>query len=245
MQFGGHGDGDGEFNMPWGIDVDELGDVYVADWRNDRVQKFTADGEFIFGIGRSGDGEGEFNRPSGVTVDADGDIYVADWRQRPGPAVQAGRSVRRAVPRRRDAVEAGSPLHEVERESPQAAGDDFTRTPEARSVAGVGASGWMLHVHRRLRLGPSAGVPKGSLSARASRDLGGTAVTYTLHSVLIHEAHSNLAVQSGDQEREKGARWGNRALAVRLSDMQYPICRNVGKCLLSPAGPQHCYLIHY
>jgi streptogramin lyase len=65
--------------MPWGIHVDELGEVYVADWRNDRIQKFTAEGEFVFKIGESGDGEGEFNRPSGVAVDGDGDIYVADW----------------------------------------------------------------------------------------------------------------------------------------------------------------------
>ena len=55
MEFGGHGKGDGEFDMPWGICVDELGDVYVADWRNDRVQKFTAEGEFLFKIGKSGE----------------------------------------------------------------------------------------------------------------------------------------------------------------------------------------------
>ncbi len=66
--------------MPWGVAVDEIGDVYIADWRNDRVQKFGADGEFIFEFGGSGGEDGEFNRPSGVMVDGDGDIYVADWR---------------------------------------------------------------------------------------------------------------------------------------------------------------------
>ncbi|MEZ4662952.1 MAG: NHL repeat-containing protein [Caldilineaceae bacterium] len=64
--------------MPWGIAVDELGDVYVADWRNDRVQKFSATGEFCMTIGQAGCGNGEFNRPSGVAVDLHGDIYVAD-----------------------------------------------------------------------------------------------------------------------------------------------------------------------
>jgi DNA-binding beta-propeller fold protein YncE len=65
--------------MPWGVTIDELGDVYVADWRNDRIQKFSHDGRFVFAFGSSGEGDGQFNRPSGVAVDLDGDIYVADW----------------------------------------------------------------------------------------------------------------------------------------------------------------------
>ena len=77
-KWGRHGSGDGEFNMPWGIAVDELGDVYVADWRNDRIQKFTGDGSFIFKFGSSGQADAKFNRPAGVAVDMDGDIYVAD-----------------------------------------------------------------------------------------------------------------------------------------------------------------------
>ena len=36
-----------------GITVDDEGDVYVSDWRNDRIQKFGADGEFIFQFGVS------------------------------------------------------------------------------------------------------------------------------------------------------------------------------------------------
>jgi DNA-binding beta-propeller fold protein YncE len=58
--------------------VDEAGDVYVADWRNDRVQKFTSDGEFVMKFGESGSANSEFNRPTDVAVDADGDIYVCD-----------------------------------------------------------------------------------------------------------------------------------------------------------------------
>ncbi|MDE0197429.1 MAG: NHL repeat-containing protein, partial [Caldilineaceae bacterium] len=76
--WGSYGCGEGEFNMPWGIAVDEVGDVYVADWRNDRVQKFGADGDFKMAFGESGCGDGQFNRPSGVDVDRHGDIYVVD-----------------------------------------------------------------------------------------------------------------------------------------------------------------------
>ena len=59
------GNGDGEFNMPWGIAVDELGDVYVVDWRNDRVQKFGGGWEFPLRIGSSGDGNGQFSPAGG------------------------------------------------------------------------------------------------------------------------------------------------------------------------------------
>ena len=51
----------------------------VADWRNDRVQKFDADGSHIATIGSPGSGEGELYRPAGVTVDEDGNLYIADW----------------------------------------------------------------------------------------------------------------------------------------------------------------------
>jgi DNA-binding beta-propeller fold protein YncE len=53
--------------------------VYVADWRNDRIQKFSPEGKFLMKFGSHGSGDGQFNRPSDVAVDKDGDIYVADW----------------------------------------------------------------------------------------------------------------------------------------------------------------------
>ena len=65
--------------MPWGIEVDEKGDVYVADWRNDRIQKFSSDGDFIWSLGNRGTGSGEFRRPTGIAVDKHGDIYVSDF----------------------------------------------------------------------------------------------------------------------------------------------------------------------
>ena len=65
--------------MPWGITLDKSGNIYVADWRNDRIQKFDHDGHFLMQIGSSGSGPGQLNRPTGVAVDKDGIIYVADW----------------------------------------------------------------------------------------------------------------------------------------------------------------------
>jgi DNA-binding beta-propeller fold protein YncE len=55
-QFGGFGSGAGQFNLPWGIGLDKDGNVYVADWRNDRIQRFTPDGGWLATFGRSGGG---------------------------------------------------------------------------------------------------------------------------------------------------------------------------------------------
>ena len=43
--------------------------MYIADWRNDRIQKFAPDGRFLMKFGSSGSEDGEFNRPADVAVD--------------------------------------------------------------------------------------------------------------------------------------------------------------------------------
>jgi len=44
---GSSGEVEGQFWNPTGIAVDATGNVYVADRDNHRIQKFTADGQFI------------------------------------------------------------------------------------------------------------------------------------------------------------------------------------------------------
>ena len=44
--FGSYGNLAGQFDQPWGIDVDASGNVYVADWLNKRIQKFDSAGNF-------------------------------------------------------------------------------------------------------------------------------------------------------------------------------------------------------
>ena len=60
--------------------IDRQGAIYVADWGNDRIQKFSADGAFLASYGTSGRGDdpGQLWRPSGVAVDRNGTVYVAD-----------------------------------------------------------------------------------------------------------------------------------------------------------------------
>lgn len=47
FEWGKHGNKRGEFIVPHGIDLDNLGNVYVADRENNRIQKFDAEGNFI------------------------------------------------------------------------------------------------------------------------------------------------------------------------------------------------------
>lgn len=74
------------FYCPFGVAVDRLGNVYVADAQNDTISKVTPAGVvttlagFVDGSG-SADGTGigaRFSAPSGVAVDRMGNIYVAD-----------------------------------------------------------------------------------------------------------------------------------------------------------------------
>ncbi|MDQ5949353.1 MAG: tripartite motif-containing protein 71 [Patescibacteria group bacterium] len=92
------GSGTGQFNNPHSVAVDNMGNVYVADGSNNRIQKFDSSGNFIsmFGwgvntgasaletcasgcrVGLSGTGNGQISGASALTVDASGNIYVAE-----------------------------------------------------------------------------------------------------------------------------------------------------------------------
>lgn len=70
----------GAFNEPWGVAVAPDGSVYVADTWNHRIQKFTAEGEFITMWGQFGAAESNmhFWGPRGVAVDDEGRVFITD-----------------------------------------------------------------------------------------------------------------------------------------------------------------------
>jgi len=79
LEWGGFGNGDGQFVCPWGVATDPAGNVYVADQcNNQRIQKFTAAGIYITQWGSFGSGDRQFANPYGVAVDPAGNVYVAD-----------------------------------------------------------------------------------------------------------------------------------------------------------------------
>lgn len=75
---GRRGDGDGEFNFPVGIGVNQEGFFAVTDTGSCSVQLFSPDFKFVRRFGRQGTAPGLFVRPKGVAFDSEGHIYVVD-----------------------------------------------------------------------------------------------------------------------------------------------------------------------
>lgn len=79
------GTGTGEANTEIGYDLvlDAAGNVYLSEPHpfgpgNDRLQKFSPEGQLLATWGGSGIGPGQFNQPTGLAVDGKGNIFVVD-----------------------------------------------------------------------------------------------------------------------------------------------------------------------
>ncbi|MGI8832299.1 MAG: 6-bladed beta-propeller, partial [Nitrososphaeraceae archaeon] len=69
-------EGEGEFTLPYGLDVDIEGNVWVADRGSNCIQKFDINGDFIKSFGTEGNQSGQFNLPTSVIIDSHGDLYI-------------------------------------------------------------------------------------------------------------------------------------------------------------------------
>ena len=73
----------GRVRQPRGAASDAAGRVWVADFGNNRVQLFGADGSSLLALGARGSGPGQFNDPCDIAVGPSGLVFVADtWNER-------------------------------------------------------------------------------------------------------------------------------------------------------------------
>jgi sugar lactone lactonase YvrE len=92
FSFGGFGKGDGQFNMPLSLAINESrSELYVLDWQlvttsegealGARVQVFDLAGKHLRSFGQQGTGVGKMFRPLDMALGRDGLVYVADGYQ--------------------------------------------------------------------------------------------------------------------------------------------------------------------
>ncbi len=62
---------------PASFDIDEKGNIFIADTRNSRIQKFDNKGKYSITIGQKGEGPGEFIYPANIRI-SDNKIFVFD-----------------------------------------------------------------------------------------------------------------------------------------------------------------------
>ncbi len=71
FNFGGFGSAEGQFNTPWGLCFDRLGNLLVSDEQNNRVQMFNSDCQFIQCISN------DVYLPKGLSINLHGEVVVA------------------------------------------------------------------------------------------------------------------------------------------------------------------------
>jgi DNA-binding beta-propeller fold protein YncE len=83
--WGEQGYAPGQLRYPYDIVLDDdalagrpSGHVYLCEFGNHRVQKFTTEGQFVASFGHNGRREGQLSQPWGCTRDGEGRLFVLD-----------------------------------------------------------------------------------------------------------------------------------------------------------------------
>ena len=74
LTFGSPGSGDGQFNNPEGVTTDSLGNVYVADSNNQRIEKFDSNGNYLLQWTNP-----DFSYVYALATDSSNNVYVSDY----------------------------------------------------------------------------------------------------------------------------------------------------------------------
>ncbi|MFO0969550.1 MAG: NHL repeat-containing protein [Gemmataceae bacterium] len=72
LEWGKKGTAEGEFHFPIGIAINRKDEVFVSDFYNNRVQKFSAEGKFLAAFEVA-------DNPAGLSVDAEDNLYIAHF----------------------------------------------------------------------------------------------------------------------------------------------------------------------
>ncbi len=73
------GSGNGQFSTTAGIAVDSSGNVWVADFGNNRIEEFNEKGEYLRKFGSKGTGNEQFEGPTDIALSG-GNLYITDYR---------------------------------------------------------------------------------------------------------------------------------------------------------------------
>jgi sugar lactone lactonase YvrE len=76
--WGQAGEQPGSLRYPYGIALDGRGHVYISEFGNSRIQKFTETGQLIGVWGKPGRRPGELNQPWALACDSRGAVHVLD-----------------------------------------------------------------------------------------------------------------------------------------------------------------------
>ncbi len=83
--YGSKGVGSLQFESPEGIAINtitgspSIGDVYVADKGNNRIEELSSEGKYVRAFGAKGNEPGQLNTPFGVAVAPNGNVWVGDY----------------------------------------------------------------------------------------------------------------------------------------------------------------------
>ena len=72
------GSGNGQFSTVAGLAVDSSGNVWVADFGNDRIEEFNEKGEYQKKFGSKGTSSEEFEGPTDIAISG-GNLYITDY----------------------------------------------------------------------------------------------------------------------------------------------------------------------
>ena len=68
----------GGLNNPWGVAINQKGELFVVEYGASRISVFNSRGEKTCSFGSYGAGRGQLNAPYGIAIDNNGDILVTD-----------------------------------------------------------------------------------------------------------------------------------------------------------------------